>query len=102
MEVIFCELPKGIGGRRNEAHAGIDCLLQPVPDISSQSLRTVRTERALSTTGGLWDYVWNVGVMRDSGRLYAFTKESLRLGVCLTYNYMNKNDFIFNGYRILC
>jgi len=51
----------------------------PYRTFSSQSLRTVRAERALSTTCGLWDYVWNVGVAVASGRLYAFTKESLRL-----------------------
>jgi hypothetical protein len=41
--------------------------LQSVPDVSSQSLRTVRAERALSTTCGLWDYVWNVECRIDKG-----------------------------------
>jgi hypothetical protein len=32
-----------------------------------QSLRTVRAERALSTTSGLWNYVWDVECRRDAG-----------------------------------
>jgi|GEM_PF-6699073 len=50
-----------------EANTGINCGLQSIPHIPYQPLRIVRAERALSTAGGLLDYVLNVKCRINAG-----------------------------------